>query len=57
MKERHVILIIDDTPENLSILGDMLEQEGHEVMIATSGIKALEIMASAPFPSLSCLTS
>lgn len=52
MKERHVILIIDDTPENLSILGDMLEQEGHEVMIATSGIKALEIMASAPLPEL-----
>lgn len=52
MTERHVILIVDDTPENLVILGDMLEQEGHEVLIATSGLKALEIIKVYPHPEL-----
>jgi CheY-like chemotaxis protein len=52
MTERHVILIVDDTPENLVILGDMLEQEGHGVLIATSGLKALEIVRVSPHPEL-----
>jgi CheY-like chemotaxis protein len=49
MDNKHVILIVDDTPENLRVLGDMLDQQGYEVRIATSGPQALEnAMASPP---------
>lgn len=48
MNKRHVILIIDDTPENLQILGDMLDRDGHEVLIANSGEQAFEIISSPP---------
>ena len=41
MNKKHNILIVDDTPENLQVLGNMLEQEGYEVRIATSGPEAL----------------
>ncbi|MBA4368625.1 MAG: hybrid sensor histidine kinase/response regulator [Desulfobacterium sp.] len=52
MTERHVILIVDDTPENLQVLGDMLELEGHEVLIATNGLQALDIAMATPPPDL-----
>ncbi|CAK0770920.1 putative cyclic di-GMP phosphodiesterase VC_1348 [Gammaproteobacteria bacterium] len=52
MTERHIILIADDTPENLRILGDMLEQEGYEVLVATNGPEALENAKATPAPDL-----
>lgn len=49
MDSGDVILIVDDTPENLRVLGDMLDQQGYEVRIATSGGHAMEnTMASPP---------
>jgi len=48
MEERNVVLIVDDTPENLRVLGDMLDQRGYEVRIATTGPMALENVASSP---------
>jgi PleD family two-component response regulator len=48
MEERSVILIVDDTPENLRVLGDMLDHKGYEVRIATNGPQALENAASSP---------
>jgi PleD family two-component response regulator len=49
MDNKNVILIVDDTPENLRVLGDMLDQHGYEVRIATNGLQALEnAMASPP---------
>ncbi len=52
MNERHVILIVDDTPENLRVLGDILEQEGYEVLLASNGPDALENAAASPAPDL-----
>ena len=52
MDEKHVILIVDDTPENLRVLGDLLEQQGYEVMVATNGSDALENAAATPAPDL-----
>jgi len=42
MNKKHDILIVDDTPENLRVLGAMLEQAGYEVRIATNGSEALQ---------------
>jgi len=47
-----MILIIDDVPENLQILGNMLEMEGYEVQVATSGPDVLEIAQAYPPPEL-----
>lgn len=52
MDGKHVILIVDDTPENLQVLGDMLEQEGYEVLVATNGRDALENARATPVPDL-----
>ena len=52
MAEKYVILIVDDTPENLQVLGDMLEQEGYEVMVATNGPDALDNARATPAPDL-----
>jgi len=36
------ILIVDDVPANLNVLGDALEPEGYEILAARSGEAALE---------------
>ena len=38
----HVVLIVDDVPENLAVLSDALDEAGHTVLVATDGISALE---------------
>ena len=48
MSKKFNILIVDDTPENLQVLGAMLEQAGYEVRIATSGPEALQDAAKVP---------
>ena len=45
------ILIVDDTPENLSVLGGLL-QPHYRVMVANSGQRALAIAARSPQPDL-----
>ncbi len=40
-----VVLIVDDAPENLSLLHTMLEQAGYLVLVATDGQTALERVA------------
>jgi signal transduction histidine kinase len=42
------ILIVDDTPENLDLLVDILEQRSYEVRVARSGRRALAAAAAAP---------
>lgn len=42
--EPGVVLIVDDTPENLALLSDALEQAGYKVLVALDGISALERM-------------
>lgn len=45
------ILIVDDSPENITILSDLLES-CYQVRVATSGEKALRIAGSSPRPDL-----
>jgi signal transduction histidine kinase len=52
VEKRHVILIVDDTPENLQVLGYMLEQDGYEVLVAASGPEAIENATASPAPDL-----
>ncbi len=52
MENRHVVLIVDDTPENLRVLGDMLEQDGYEVLVSTNGPDALDNAMVVPPPDL-----
>lgn len=37
-----VVLIVDDVPDNLSVLHDALDESGYTVLIATSGAAALQ---------------
>ncbi|MBS1196626.1 MAG: response regulator [Proteobacteria bacterium] len=41
------ILVVDDTPDNLSLMSGLLEEE-YEVKIAINGAKALKIVAESP---------
>jgi len=45
------ILIVDDSPENLSVLSELL-QPLYRVRIANSGRRALQIAATKPYPDL-----
>lgn len=42
--ELGVVLIVDDTPDNLALLSDALERAGYKVLVAMDGISALERM-------------
>src|SRR5215212_5462874 len=42
------ILVVDDTPQNVKLLGDLLGSRGYEVSTAASGEQALEIIARQP---------
>jgi len=37
-----IVLIVDDVPENLSLLHDALDEAGHTVLVATNGESALQ---------------
>jgi len=41
---RDTVLVVDDTPETLSLLTDTLDQEGFIVLIATDGEAALDLL-------------
>lgn len=45
------ILIVDDNPENLTLLGELL-RERYRVRAANSGARALQLVAQAPVPDL-----
>lgn len=46
MKNRSIILIVDDQPQNIELLEAYLVQQGHLVIKATSGAEALEKVSS-----------
>jgi len=49
MSEKSRILVVDDTPQNVRLLDDMLTVEGYDVVTAASGPEALEsINANQP---------
>ncbi len=45
------ILIVDDSPENLAVLNELL-QPAYRVRVATSGEKALQLAVTSPSPDL-----
>ncbi len=45
--EQSLILIVDDLPANLKVLGSMLAQEGYNTTFATHGMQALERIESS----------
>ncbi|MBK9019099.1 MAG: response regulator [Sulfuritalea sp.] len=47
-----LLLIVDDVPANLSILGDLLHDAGYQVKAATSGRAALRYATQEPRPAL-----
>lgn len=49
--ERPTILIVDDTPQNLTVLGELL-QPLYRVRAANSGERALRMVRTAPRPDL-----
>ena len=51
MTTQTTILIVDDQPENLAILGSLLESH-YRVVAATSGRRALQLAVSDPQPDL-----
>ncbi|CAG1003629.1 partial Cyclic di-GMP phosphodiesterase, partial [Rhodocyclaceae bacterium] len=46
------ILVVDDMPENLAVLGEILGSAGYGVRIAKSGAAALQLAALEPLPAL-----
>lgn len=49
--EKPRLLIVDDVPQNISVLGEAMRDE-YDVRIATSGEKALAIVASEEKPDI-----
>lgn len=42
-----VVLVVDDVPDNIALLGDALEEAGYTVLVATGGEAALQLAARA----------
>ncbi|MCP4105185.1 MAG: response regulator [Desulfobacteraceae bacterium] len=51
LKNNARILIVDDFPENIRVLGTILKHEGYSTIVATDGLKALKAVEKA-FPDL-----
>lgn len=50
--ERPLILVVDDLPENLTMLSEMVGHEGADVRVANSGRVALRYARLEPLPDL-----
>ncbi len=48
---RQIVLIVDDTPENIRVLIDVLHDE-YATLVATSGRRALQLAAAEPRPDV-----
>lgn len=46
------VLIVDDDPSTRFVLKLILERQGYEVLEASHGIKALEVLQSDPLPDI-----
>jgi len=49
--KKSTILIVDDTPDNISLLSGLLKGR-YKIKIATNGLKALQIASTEPCPDL-----
>jgi len=50
-RRKNTVLLVDDSPENIDILGDVLKQD-YEIKVALSGEKALQIAGSKNLPDI-----
>jgi len=50
-ERKQKILIVDDTPLNIKILGEVLRDD-YTIMVATNGVKALQLANSDAAPDL-----
>ncbi len=50
-KKNSKILIVDDTPKNIQVLGKTLEQKNYEIIVAQNGLQALKVVEK-DFPDL-----
>jgi len=50
--DNEVILIVDDSPANLKVLGELLQDAGYRVKVANAGHVALQLAGQSPKPSL-----
>ena len=46
MSEKTIVLCIEDNPANMILVGRVVEAEGHELIKAEDGNKALDILAT-----------
>lgn len=46
--DKQIILIVDDLPKNLQVLGSVLKKEGYRIAFAKSGEQALNYTANTP---------
>jgi CheY-like chemotaxis protein len=46
------ILIVDDDPSTRFVLRLILERQGYEILEASDGVKALEMLSSDPLPDI-----
>ncbi|OYY06192.1 MAG: hypothetical protein B7Y67_19255, partial [Polynucleobacter sp. 35-46-11] len=51
MNGKPVILIVDDTPSNIQILAQLLNED-YTIKVTTSGARALELAGQDPIPDL-----
>ncbi|MDD4344066.1 MAG: response regulator, partial [Eubacteriales bacterium] len=51
INDKPLILIVDDTPMNIRVLGKALQEE-YQIRVATSGEEALEMATKLPVPDL-----
>lgn len=52
LNDKATILVVDDTPDNLSLMSDLLLKAGYRVKLANGGERALKIAAAEPAPDL-----
>jgi putative two-component system response regulator len=48
---RPLVLAVDDTPENLALIAELLRDD-YRIRVATQGVDALRLAATAPIPDL-----
>ena len=49
--DKRTVLVVDDTPDNLSLLSGVLKDE-YKVKVANSGERALQILQAGPLPDV-----
>ncbi len=50
-KDQPTVLVVDDVPENLMVLGELLHDD-YRIRVANSGLRALEVARSEPRPDI-----